>query len=87
MLERPLDFWDSWSMTLNLTVLERGLLNKLVKLQKVPALANSDNITFLNFEARRAVSGDVAVSLLITMHYNRPTQEDLYRLYFLTYLR
>ena len=75
MLERPLDFWDSWSMTLNLTVLERGLLNKLVKLQNLPALANGDNITFLNFEARRAVSGDVAVSLLVTRHENQPLQE------------
>ena len=27
MLERPFDFWDSWSITLNLTVLDRGLLS------------------------------------------------------------
>lgn len=25
MFDRPLDFWDSWSITLNLTVLDRGL--------------------------------------------------------------
>ena len=34
----------------------------------LPALSNGDNVSLLHIKARRAVSGDVAVSLFITSH-------------------
>ena len=66
MLDRPLVFCTSCSITLNLTVLERGLLITLSE-NGEPALADGHNITLLHGEARRAVSRDVTMSLLITM--------------------
>lgn len=38
-----------------------------------PALTNGDNVSLLHVEARRAVSRDVAMSLLITTHQRPPT--------------
>ena len=38
-----------------------------------PALTNGDDVSLLHVEARRAVSRDVAMSLLITTHQRPPT--------------
>ena len=85
MLERPFVFWTSCSMTLNLTVLDRGLaLTPITK--ELPALTNGHDITFLHLKAGRAVSGDVAMSLLVTTP-SALGNAHLYRLYFFTYLR
>ena len=59
-------------MTLNLTVLDRGLaLTPITK--ELPALTNGHDITLLHLKAGRAVSGDVAMSLLVTSHHARDT--------------
>ena len=70
MLERPFDFWDSWPITLNLTVLDKGLILNRYEHTK-PALANRNNISLLHVEARRTMSGNVAMSLLVTTAQNR----------------
>ena len=85
MLDRPLVFCTSCSITLNLTVLERGLRVTLPYLSK-PALTDGHNITLLHGEARRAVSRDVTMSLLVTTS-SALRNAHLYRLYFFTYLR
>ena len=72
MLERPLDFWDSWSITLNLTVLERGLHCE-EKEASEPALTNGHDVSFLHIEAGGAVSRDVAMSLFVTRESARPS--------------
>ena len=70
MLERPLDFWDSWSITLNLTVLERGLHCE-EKEASEPALTNGHDVSFLHIEAGGAVSRDVAMSLFVTANQHK----------------
>lgn len=54
--------------TLNLTVLDKGLSRlKIFFIQLLPALTSDDDITFSDGEARRAVNGEVSVSLLVSV--------------------